>query len=32
MPSYFCPDCMKKFAKRSTWIAHMKKCTAPKAK
>ncbi len=30
--SYRCPDCLKQFATRKTWISHMKKCKAPKAR
>jgi hypothetical protein len=32
MPTYMCPDCLKKCANRAAWIKHMRRCTAPKAR
>lgn len=32
MPTFICPDCLKRFANRQSWLNHMKTCTAPKAR
>lgn len=32
MPTYRCPDCMKTLSTRRNWIAHMKRCKAPKSR